>query len=48
MPSFEGQLTEEQVWAVLAYLKTNWTPQQRASQAEVTRNWEALQKEGQR
>ncbi len=48
MPSFEGQLNEEQVRALLAYFKTNWTPQQRAAQAEVTRNWESLQQEDQR
>lgn len=40
MPSFEGQLTEGQVEAVLAYLKTNWTADQRSFQAEVTRKWE--------
>ena len=41
MPSFEGMLAKEQVEAVLAYLKTNWTAEQRAFQAEVTRKWEA-------
>ncbi|MBI4236620.1 MAG: cytochrome c [Chloroflexi bacterium] len=45
MPSFAGQLSEEEVRAVLAYLKTNWLPEQRAFQEEVSRNWEVL-KEG--
>jgi len=40
MPSFEGKLTEEDVQAILAYFKTNWTASQRAFQEEVTRNWE--------
>lgn len=48
MPSFEGQLKEEQVQAVIAYFRTNWTVQQRAAQLEVTRNWETQQREGSR
>lgn len=38
MPAFEGQLTEEQVAAVLAYIKTMWSDEQRASQAEASKN----------
>lgn len=37
MPSFQGKLSEEEVAAILAYLKTNWTPEQREFQEEVTR-----------
>ncbi len=36
MPAFKGQLTEEDVRAVLAYIKTWWTPEQREWQAKVT------------
>lgn len=38
MPSFQGQLTEEEVLALLAYLKINWTPEQRKFQEAVTRD----------
>lgn len=37
MPSFRGTLAPEEVGAILAYIKTWWTPDQRAAQAEVTR-----------
>lgn len=37
MPSFQGKLSEGEVVAILAYLKTNWTPEQREFQEEVTR-----------
>lgn len=37
MPTFKGQLSEEEVAAILAYLKTWWTEEQRQLQAEVTR-----------
>ena len=38
MPSFQGKLSEEEVLAILAYLKTNWTPEQREFQEAVTRD----------
>jgi mono/diheme cytochrome c family protein len=38
MPSFQGKLSEEEVLAILAYLKTNWTPDQREFQEAVTRD----------
>jgi mono/diheme cytochrome c family protein len=25
MPAFGGQLTDEDIWAVLAYIKSHWT-----------------------
>ncbi|MBI4339563.1 MAG: cytochrome c [Chloroflexi bacterium] len=40
MPSFAGLVTEQDVQAILAYLKTNWTEEQRSFQAEASRNWE--------
>lgn len=43
MPSFEGVLSEEETDEILAYLKTNWLPEQRSSQAEASRNWEQMQ-----
>jgi mono/diheme cytochrome c family protein len=36
MPAFQGQLTEEEVLAILAYIKTWWTEEQRAWQAQVS------------
>ena len=37
MPAFGDQLTAEQIEAVLIYIKTFWTGEQRAYQDEVTR-----------
>lgn len=36
MPAFAGTLSEEDVDAILAYIKTWWTEEQRAHQARVT------------
>jgi len=36
MPAFRGELTEIEVDAILTYLKTWWTDEQRQAQAEVT------------
>ena len=36
MPAFENELTEEEVEAILAHIKTWWEPDQREHQAEVT------------
>lgn len=36
MPAFEGQLTEDDVATILAYIKTWWTDEQRAHQDEIT------------
>lgn len=38
MPAFGGKLTDEQIWAVLAYIKSHWPKDIRASQVERTRN----------
>lgn len=40
MPAFRDKLTEEEVQAILTYIKTWWTEQQRESQKEVTSQWE--------
>ncbi len=37
MPAFGDQLTPEEIWAVITYFKSLWDPDQRASQAEVSR-----------
>jgi mono/diheme cytochrome c family protein len=47
MPSFDSQLSEEEVAAILAYLKEGWTTEQREVQAEASRNWEEYQSSGQ-
>lgn len=37
MPAFKGTLSKEETRAVLAYIKTWWTPEQREGQARITR-----------
>jgi mono/diheme cytochrome c family protein len=36
MPAFEGALSDDEIKAVLAYIKTSWSERERAFQAEVT------------
>jgi mono/diheme cytochrome c family protein len=38
MPAFGSQLADEEIWAVLAYIKSSWPENIRAAQAEVNRN----------
>ena len=38
MLAFGNQLSDEEIWAVLAYIKSIWPEEIRSSQAEVTRN----------
>lgn len=46
MPAFKDKLTEEEVDAILAYIRTWWTPDQRESQADISRRYEeALEKQ---
>ena len=40
MPSFGGTLSDEQVWAVLAFIKSSWPPEIRERQAEFSRRSE--------
>jgi mono/diheme cytochrome c family protein len=40
MPAFKDKLTEEDVKAILAYIKTWWTEEQRAWQRKVTEEWD--------
>jgi len=37
MPAFGGVLTDEEIWAVLAYIKSTWPPRELAHQREVDR-----------
>jgi mono/diheme cytochrome c family protein len=37
MPGFGGVLTDEEIWAVLAYIKSSWPPNIRKAQYEITR-----------
>ena len=38
MPGFAGKLTDEQIWAVLAYIKSHWkSPDVAAARAEMSR-----------
>lgn len=37
MPAFGGTLSDEQIWAVLAYIKSVWPEQIRSAQAGMTR-----------
>ena len=37
MPRFGGVLSDEEIWAVLAYIKSSWPPSIRQAQLEMTR-----------
>ena len=37
MQAFKDRLSAEEIAAVLAYIKTMWTPEEREAQADVTR-----------
>jgi mono/diheme cytochrome c family protein len=37
MPGFGGVLTDEGIWAVLAYIKSSWPSEIRRAQDEMTR-----------
>ncbi len=37
MPAFRGVLTDEEIEAILAFIKTWWTEEQRRYQAQITR-----------
>ena len=36
MPGFDGRLSDDDIWAVIAYIKSTWPLEIRAAQAEVT------------
>ena len=44
MPPFADAISPEQIRAVIAYLKTLWTPEQRAFQSEESREQPSLTK----
>jgi mono/diheme cytochrome c family protein len=37
MPAFEGVLSDEEIWAVLAFIKSHWGARERSFQERVTR-----------
>ena len=37
MPGFGGTLSDEEIWAVLAYIKSSWPPDIRKAQYDMTR-----------
>jgi mono/diheme cytochrome c family protein len=37
MPAFGGTLSDDEIWAVIAYIKSTWPPEIRAAQEEVNR-----------
>lgn len=43
MPSFADTLSENDIEAILVYLKSNWGAEQIDFQAEASKNWESLQ-----
>ena len=40
MPSFGGSLSDEEIWAVLAYIKKQWSREVLSARAEMLRNTE--------
>ena len=38
MPAFGGKLSDEEIWAVLAYVKSRWSQEILPMRAEMTRN----------
>lgn len=43
MPGFGSTLSDDEIWAVLAYISSRWSPRARAHQAQVTREHAAPQ-----
>lgn len=37
MPAFEGKLTDDEIWAVLAYIKSRWSHRVARKQEQMTR-----------
>jgi mono/diheme cytochrome c family protein len=37
MPGFGGVLSDDEIWAVLAYVKNAWPPREREHQREIER-----------
>jgi mono/diheme cytochrome c family protein len=42
MPAFAGRLSEDQVWAIIEYLKSQWGEQERIYQWQIT--WQEAQR----
>lgn len=39
MPGFAGSLSDEQIWAILAYIKSRWPASIRSRQADIDRRY---------
>jgi len=39
MPAFDGTLSDRQIWDVLAYIKSRWSPRMREAQAAIDREY---------
>jgi mono/diheme cytochrome c family protein len=37
MPAFDGTLSDQQIWDVLAYIKSRWSPRMRDAQIQITK-----------
>ena len=46
MPSFAGLLTKADVLNIIAYLRSNWPQDKQDIQAEASRNWEDMKRNG--
>ncbi|MSQ23903.1 MAG: cytochrome c [Chloroflexi bacterium] len=47
MPPYGDRLTNDDVPAILAFVKTWWTPEQRRTQADVSRNYDEFMRDEQ-
>ena len=39
MPGFDGKLTDEQIWDVLAYIKSRWSVRAQQAQAQIDKQY---------
>lgn len=44
MPAFAGTLTDQQIFDVLAYIKSRWTPRAQQAQAQIDREYRSKAK----
>ena len=38
MPAFDSVLSDEEIWAVLAFIKSSWPEKYRRAQTDITRD----------
>jgi mono/diheme cytochrome c family protein len=39
MPAFRGSLSDQQIWDVVAYIKSRWSPRMREAQAAIEKQY---------